>query len=290
MQLLHEKSKNSLSPHCAVRKIWCRLDADEGFFFLSTRNGDRWRDHPFEVPVNWPDVREFIEDHADCDLYFSHAIYSRPRRLKANVLGSRYLHADLDEREPFDLDPRPSVAWETSPGRFAGLWLLEDFVSDFGPVNKALTYAIGADKCWDMPHVLRIPGTRNYKYDGAPRGQLLWSSGTKYSLDDFPAPLPEKRRKKRSTTPRASGPVKISSKRQKEIRSRLRGETRLFLDGRGAARDRSKVIWRLINELRDAGASEDETFELLRGCRWNKYGDDSLMQQIEKAGDEHAKA
>jgi hypothetical protein len=96
------------------------------------------------------------------------------------------------------------------------------------------------------------------------------------------------KRPKRLTTPRASGPVKISSRRRKEIRSRLRGETRLFLDGRGRAVDRSKVMWRLMNELRDTNASEDETFELLRGCRWNKYGDDSLMQQIEKAGGQHA--
>jgi hypothetical protein len=62
-------------------------------------------------------VREFIEDHADCDLYFSHALYSKPRRLKENVIGSVWLHADLDEREPFDLDPLPTIAWMTSPGR-----------------------------------------------------------------------------------------------------------------------------------------------------------------------------
>jgi hypothetical protein len=181
------------------------------------------------------------------------------------------------------------MAWETSPGRFAALWLLESFVADIGPVNRALTYAIGADKgCWDAPHVLRIPGTKNFKYDGAPRGRLLWSSGTKYSLDDFPAPSPEKRRKKRSTTPRGGGAVKISSKRLKVIRSRLSGEIRLYLDGRGRAIDRSKVMWRLMKELFAAGASEDETFELLSRCAWNKFSDDSLMQQIEKAGGQHA--
>jgi hypothetical protein len=287
---MHEKSKKTLSPHCALRKIWRRQKADEGFFILCARKGERWLNRPFEVPVNWPEVREFIEDHQDCDLYFSHALFRRPRRLKANVLGSVWLHADLDECEPFDLDPRPSVAWESSPGRYAALWLLEDFVRDFGPLNKALTYEIGADRgCWDAPHVLRIPGTKNYKYVGATRGQLLWSRSTRYPLDAFPEPMPEKRRPKRMTTPRSPGQVKIPPRRKREIRSRLSTKNRSLLDGRGYGEDRSGVMWRLMKALLlEVGASEEEAFELLRGCPWNKYNDDSLARQIEKAGGEHA--
>src|SRR4030095_13271805 len=67
-------------------------------------------------------------------------------------------------------------AWSASPQRYQAWWELDHACSPKGieRLNRQMTYTLGADKSgWDLTQVLRVPGTRNYKYPGGPEVQVV---------------------------------------------------------------------------------------------------------------------
>src|SRR5207342_263202 len=114
------------------------------------------------------------------DLYYSVAQFAERGRKIEHVLPSHWLWADLDEVHPSagtGLGFMPTVAVESSPGRYQALWRLtrELKPSTLEKLNRGLSYALDADRGgWDLTQVLRIPGTRNFKYRGGPRVKTLW--------------------------------------------------------------------------------------------------------------------
>jgi hypothetical protein len=110
------------------------------------------------------------------------------------------LWADMDGADPRELRLPPTIALESSPGRYVGLWLTDNVVTE--QLNKRLAYSIGADKSgWDLTQVLRMPGTINYKYASRPRVQLLWDNGFKYRVSELENELPQiERRERRADT------------------------------------------------------------------------------------------
>jgi hypothetical protein len=103
------------------------------------------------------------------DLYFCPTVFSRPHRRNEYALPSMWLHADLDEVNPLNLgELTPTLAWNTSPGRWQGLWALSKPISPeaHAKLNQKLTYYIGADRNgWPLAKVLRVPGSLSCKYD-----------------------------------------------------------------------------------------------------------------------------
>lgn len=172
-----------------LKKVWGEQAKDQGggFAFLSLRRGpDSWQDLAFKYG------RDEIElpDATLGDVYFCPNLFSRPRRRKDLVLPSCWLYADLDEVAPptqrgggYDDDENslvlvPTIAWESSPGRFQALWHIDKYLpsESHSRVNQKLTYSLGADKGgWDITQVLRVPGTINHKYAEKPEVKLLWA-------------------------------------------------------------------------------------------------------------------
>ena len=92
--------------------------------------------------------------------------FSKPRRKKQYAVLPALLWSDMDEAHP-NLQFKPTIAIESSPDRYVGIWECDATVSE--GLNRRLTYHIGADKGgWDLTQVLRTPGTLNYKYDPPP--------------------------------------------------------------------------------------------------------------------------
>src|SRR5271166_4096826 len=147
-----------------------------GFVFLSLRTDDHsWRDMAFRYGVDEID----LPDPRLGDVYFCPNLFSRPRRRKELVLPSCWLYADLDTVIPVRTaaELSPTVAWETSPGRYQAMWQLDGHLdpAQHEILNRKLTYALGADKGgWDLTQVLRVPGTINHKYAEKPEVKLLW--------------------------------------------------------------------------------------------------------------------
>src|SRR5258706_4371436 len=137
------------------------------------------------------------------DLYWCPSLFERKTRQMEFAMDEHCLWADLDEVDPRVIqDYPPTIAWETSPKRFQGIWLVSggdvQAASWQGVENQRLTYYLGADVGgWDTPQLLRIPGWKNHKpvykeaNNGKPvLGKMLWTNGRRYLPDDF-EDLPE---------------------------------------------------------------------------------------------------
>ncbi len=97
------------------------------------------------------------------DLYWSPLVYTGSFG-KENAKASCFAWGDIDNGK-MEIVP-PSVYWETSKGRFAGLWMLDKTypASEAAQISKEIAYGIGADHGgWDLVQVLRIPRTKHHK-------------------------------------------------------------------------------------------------------------------------------
>ena len=136
-----------------LNKVW---SDSKGKTFIPYMLNGTWYEQPAEDFDKIPD---------GADIYFSVLSFSGARR-KENALPGNWLWADLDETSPLDieLELRPTIAWQSSPGRYQALWQLSQEMSAkvLEQTNQLLTYKVGADKGgWSVTKVLRIPGTKN---------------------------------------------------------------------------------------------------------------------------------
>jgi hypothetical protein len=272
------------------------------------RTGERRAGFHENRAFKWPQEKAAILDHMaehiGEDLYWCPNLFEGPDRKSELAMDEYALWADLDEADPRALsdntDFRPTVAWESSPGRFQGLWLGNPDIGGFlgaswpGNENQRLSYHIGADKSgWDTTQLLRIPGWPNwkpeYRKNGKPRmGRLLWDRGPMYEMGDFKA-LPEVRG---ALTQDKLGDILESeidgldrSKIISRIKLKLNQRARDMLNARDVTGDRSENLWYLIRCLADAGCTVQEIVAVVRPSVWNKFDGraDELKRLITEA-------
>ena len=272
----------------------------EDFLEVIYGEGEGWIDIPAKVGrywvpfhAEWPAdggvsrrIDSSLRDHED--LYYSVAKFAKRGRRIEDVLPSHWLWADLDEVHPTDaakLGFLPTIAVESSPGRYQALWRLDRTLrpSQLEKLNRALSYALDADKGgWDLTQVLRIPGTRNFKYPEAPFVRLMWyKEDLVYNAarmwDRLKAALPEGELRSAVSV---VIPRRGISARAKAL---LRTPTENVVDG-----ERSARLWELECLLAESGLGADEIFDLVWPCAWNKHravrtGRISLDREIRKA-------
>lgn len=229
---------------------------------VAAKRKGQWKEYisdDVEEAISW-----LKDQPTGSDLYWCPTKFDRDKRQKQYVSGSKYLWADLDNLDPDDLDPYPSVLWQSSPGRYQSLWKLDDTLpaKQAERLNRAMTYAVGADRSgWDLTQVLRVPGTKNYKYPRAPKGKLLHMSDEELPSDldlDDPQGATE-----------LSGSFRDAlSRNLHDIPAKTRRELTAQVANRGK---RSEVLWRLVHELTEAGIEPKDIESLVRGSVWNKY-------------------
>ena len=122
-------------------------------------------------------IRQFAVNGYDC--YYSPAILREPpasgRGKKEDFLGARTLWVDLDstpERskdqiviELHNFSPPPSAIIDSGHGIHA-YWFLHELVTDQRAIehrNLWLANQLGGDHCYSIDHLLRVPGTANFK-------------------------------------------------------------------------------------------------------------------------------
>jgi hypothetical protein len=274
------------------------LDCED---FLDIVYGERrgWIDLPAKVAKHWvPFYTEWPNDAAVTrridsslrdreDLYYSVAQFAERGRKIEDVLPSHWLWADLDEVHPTQgagLGFLPTVAVESSPGRYQALWRLtrELKPKTLEKLNRGLSYALDADRGgWDLTQVLRIPGTRNYKYPDAPWVRLLWINEEEYEPEEVWAavrdivPDQELRGVVSVTLPRRPIPTRAKLLLRTPLERVVEGE-------------RSARLWELECLLAESGLGEEEIFDLVVGSAWNKWrgvasGRERLVRDIRKA-------
>lgn len=266
-----------------LRAIW-KLQAasckKKPYFCISTKRGDSWKDHFFKWP-NIGDMEAILKRHPskDYNLYFCPLPFDQPHRRKEYVLGSHLLWADIDEADPKKMRHPPHILWESSPGRWAGLWSTERWLEtdELENFNKRMTYGTGSDVAgWDLTQVLRVPGTRNHKYKDSPEGRLVRVDlKGRLLLKDVPEEI------SRSGEGKA---LELYKKWEKKLSAMARAILRAPSIGQ---EDRSKVLWKLYHLLFDAGLTVDEIRILAKASVWNRFSekgkeDEKLKEDIER--------
>lgn len=275
---------------------WIRGDA--------TSKEERIRGYNEGPAFLWPSDKAKIEAHLEAhtsdDLYWCPSLFERKRRRIEFAMDEHALWADLDEVDPRNIEEfPPTIAWETSPERYQGLWLFSrgdlQGASWPGNENQKLTYYLGADASgWDSTQLLRVPGWYNHKpeykeqYGGPVAGRLLWKNGRRYLPDEF------------SDLPDVPTAVEVEEVLESEIdridrrevwarvRLRLRSDVRAFFSAKEATGDRSDVLWQIERELADAGCSVSEIVAIVRPLVWNKY--DGRADELKRLITEASKA
>jgi hypothetical protein len=247
-----------------ITALWAHQPGQ--FFNLCTKSASgKWTEHFFKKG-KWRDVDRFIKDNDDKDIYFCPHGFTEQRRKKFAAALPNMLWSDMDEVDPRQCKPKPTIAFESSPGRYVGLWLLDKPATE--QLNKRLTYHIGADAGgWDVTQVLRVPGTLNYKYQSTPKVRVLWDDGPTYKRSSLENKLPELEEDTEET--QETEAYKLIKDYERVLPGPVRRD--LLATKLPPNTDRSKVIWKLNHALRDAGMNSDEIFIVLKASVWNKW-------------------
>lgn len=265
-------------------KLWERQPGK--YFCLSTKSASgSWKDHWFSRS-QIKKIGAFISQNLDKDMYACPHGFSEKKRQKPYAVEPLLLYSDLDEVNPNDIELRPTIALESSPGRYVGYWLTDEAASE--QLNRRLAYSIDADiSGWDRTQVLRVPNTRNYKYESAPRVRILWSDGPEYSLAELERKIPALKSARGEEI--SEDAARVFKRYEKKLPRWVRRE---LLHGKPEQGKRSEVLWKLQNELLEVGMSRNEAFDLLWVCPWNKFknrrdGVDQLWRELDKSLEQH---
>lgn len=228
-----------------ISSIWKKQPGE--FFCVATKSGSgKWQEKFFHKS-DLSTVQNYINQNRDKDIYFCPHGFSRPRRRSEYACPPKLFWSDLDEVPINELKYKPTVAIESSPGRYVGLWFTRDKVTD--EMNQSFTYAMGADRSgWDYSQVLRVPNTTNYKYNSTPTVKLLWYDKT--------------------CIYRATSILRTITKKIRELPNWLVKELKYGTPVEGK---RSEMIWKLENALLEHNIPEKEVFRLIKESPWNKF-------------------
>jgi predicted transcriptional regulator len=249
-----------------------------------------------ETFFHWPDqedqINKFCGDskHAG-NVYVCPQVLSGKRRTKENIISTPTAWADLDLCNPENLLVPPTVAVESSPGRWQAYWRFAgvDNVDpdDAEDLSKRIAYKHadeGADRSgWDLTQLLRVPYTYNYKYTSqggiAPVVAIVGGALGRYRMEDFAGypsvegyrqvdiPLPD-------LDPDANGQAVLDSKQGRFNQ----GIWPLFV--MRPDEDWSRKLWQLETMCAEAGFTPEETFVVARDAGCNKYARDGKSQRL----------
>ena len=265
-----------------LKRLW---NAQWGpYFCIATRRREVWHDY-FFTRDQFDD--EWLDERSDRDLYWCCHGLTRPVRRAQYAARSHLLWADLDQVNPFKLEVEPTVAWRTSRGRYAAIWRCDGEPSR--GLRRGFNNAIGADAGWHLCKVLRIPCTLNHKYDPPQLGKLLWDDGPVHRLRDL------QRYAVNDDGGGDVGDVAVKLLDVDTVRAKYRGKFDNDLrfvavdgrDGTVAGGGRYRIIWKLGQQLKAAGANADEVATLIYGSRaWRSkhgpYSHDRLSREVSR--------
>lgn len=270
-----------------IDRVWAEQPGR--YFCLSTKNAAKtFKTYYFSARGSGTDVMSFreipafLKEHSDCDIYFCPHGFNKPTRRKEFAVMPNLLWADLDEADPRTIKYKPTIAIESSPGRFVGLWFTDKPISE--ELNQRLSYAVGADNSgWDLTQVLRVPSTTNYKYHSMPRVRILWTDGPSYKVSTLDRDLPELEGS--SYSGELGDAPKLFKKYERKLPHWLRRE---LISGKPTEGKRSEMLWKITQTLIECGVPSDDVFVMIKASPWNKFAgrrseDVQLQREIDKS-------
>lgn len=221
------------------------------------------------------------------DVWFSPMLFGTRVRRKDEVTVTPVLWADLDTCEPAKLLVNPTITVQTSPGKWQGVWKLNEAIdpSDAEAICKRIAYHHaddGADKSgWDLTQLLRVPYTNNYKYGNTrlPTVQIVDTDGTEYTASTFDVyptteelereeiPFPDK-------WPHEDGSAALEANKT-IIPPQVWPLIQLPPQG-----DWSKALWQLEMLLFETALTREEVFLIVKDSACNKYKRDGRSDKL----------
>ena len=268
------------------RLLFASWGTRSGYVFLPYKEQpDVWHETP-GIPYAGA-IPNLKEPPGHADQYFCPVVFSEPKRKKEFALPTNLLWADLDPVHPDSCRIKPSVAWESSPGRYQALWFLTAEVppDEAAALSKRIAYADGGDKGgWDLTQVLRIPGTKNHKYESAPEVRLLWAKSRAYSVEEIRGAYPPVNGEAQPEVT-AVNPLPEATIQTALATLPVGMRKRLFQSPDG---DRSLELQKLTRDLVRSGVSPEIVFHLIQRSTWNKFAGRNdeqvqLLKQVNSA-------
>lgn len=169
-------------------------ESDSLYFGINRKFYNSKQENPFgrefdEMRVSLAELPKIIKKNkTDFDLYLCFTpIDKGEQRLKSNAKDTYIIAQDIDG-VPIPEDLPPSYYWETSPGKFQGVWIMDNKITpkEQEEINRKLITKYGFDATGaDIVHYYRIPGTLNHKYASTFKVSGLQGNGTVYRKRDF---------------------------------------------------------------------------------------------------------
>lgn len=268
------------------------ITTNEGWFCLAYARHDEsdsdrmsWKEQWFGWPDDVETVARRVEELRDgYNVYYSPHLFNERNSVKANVLPTRTIAADLDEANILTLGIKPTVLVETSSDRHQGYWLVNevDAMHRIEALSKRLTYSI--QRCdrtgWFLGKKLRVPETFNYKYDtGAQYVRVVEYSRRLYSLGELDM-LPQLSMSSPEITESESDFDWVARAVEldkdigpQELLASVRGSlpTRVVAQYNLLSSDRSTALWGLMTAAFKAGLKREQVFHLARHSANNKF-------------------
>lgn len=252
----------------------------------TTAKGD-FKQRYFEWPVDEAKMLSYIESliPRNRNIWFGINLLKTKHRKKESVLPGNLLWSDLDDCRPEDVDPRPQIAIESSPGRYQAIWLLDEtldaeIAEDYSR-RIAYRYAgSGADTgCWNSDRLLRVPYTFNVKenYPERPLVKLLTALDVLAPTSIFDElsnlPISQADIELDESIPELLDSQKIIANHM----SRLSGTDFKVVWGYtpNGDDDWSKMLWRLLLCCYEGGLSMQEVYSVGYDSSVNKYRRDN---------------
>lgn len=279
-------------------KVWKSHAKPGDYVFMASKqlSTGKWRDHPIlwdtdQVSNKIADIM-FNHPPKEYCLYFCPLTFSGKLRQRDTVKNTKFLWQDLDYANPKFIDEalKPSISWESSPGRFQGLWELDKVYEgmEVETLNRDLAYHLGADKGgWDLTQVLRIPGTHNNKYKEKPEVKLVTFNRKIIRKPTDMSAMIKKQTPVYDDNTAGMKDLSSDSLIKKHHKKIPRKALTMLLAKHATVGKRSDIIWYLQNELNNAGLNPHEIYSLIKNSVWNKYAgrhdeEERLTSEIKK--------
>lgn len=267
-----------------IYEVNCESGKD--YIFLTTTNKDMkyWKEHPIKYRTSTirKELRQFFKRYPPkkFNIYFSPNGYSKPERKIEYVRDSKFLMQDIDETPIKSVKPKPTYRWESSPGKWVGMWELDRYIPEsvYSEVNKYFAGRIKADSANDMVHVYRVPETINHKYKNKPHvGRVIETKGQKIQrFTQFKKDIKYNKQRVTKQSNKKSKAVNHSDRTERGIYAKYnipqKVRNYLALDSLDEIDDRSSTIWYIENVLiNDVGMEPNEVIYLIKNSVFNKY-------------------
>lgn len=268
---------------------WIVGESEDGYVGLAARVADTndWLEEIYEYPKDLAAIGNFIARYElVADLYFCATPLDAGRRVKKNITRSTVMWADLDDCSPDSLNFIPSVIVESSPGRHQAYWKLTETVhaDRVELLNKKITLEHiddGIDKSgFDLSQLLRIPGTKNFKYEDTPTVKVVVADTEKsYSIEEAEEAFAHIDTSAIPDISYEPPPIEAELKDPLDIIGEIQNPNpRIYkLFSEDAPKDRSAALWELLSLLLEADVTKDDAFIVAKHSQCNKFDNDEYL-------------